>query len=73
MDQDHILAAPGAARSEATRWSEVLEAAQSRAAGGPEALARICERYWPPYTPSLAVAGTARKTPRTWCRAFSSI
>ena len=26
----------------------MLEAAQSRAAGGPEALARLCERYWPP-------------------------
>jgi DNA-directed RNA polymerase specialized sigma24 family protein len=44
----HTLAAPGAARFEATRWSEVLQSAQSRAPGGPEALARLCERYWPP-------------------------
>src|ERR1700693_4603338 len=43
----HTLAAPGAARFEATRWSEVLQSAQSRAPGGPEALARLCERYWP--------------------------
>ena len=48
MDQDQSLAAPGAARFEATRWSEVLQAAQSRAQGGPEALARLCERYWSP-------------------------
>jgi RNA polymerase sigma factor (sigma-70 family) len=48
MDQDHSSAAPGHARFDATRWSVVLEAAQSRAEGGPEALARLCERYWPP-------------------------
>jgi DNA-directed RNA polymerase specialized sigma24 family protein len=48
MDQDHSSAALGHARFEATRWSVVLEAAQSRAPGGPEALARLCERYWPP-------------------------
>jgi DNA-directed RNA polymerase specialized sigma24 family protein len=27
----------------------VLEAAQSRVERGPEALARLCERYWPPF------------------------
>ena len=48
MNQDNGLAAPGPGRFEATRWSEVLEAAQSRVEGGPEALARLCERYWPP-------------------------
>jgi RNA polymerase sigma factor (sigma-70 family) len=48
MDQDHGSAAPGHTGFEATRWSVVLEAAQSRAPGGPEALARLCERYWPP-------------------------
>src|SRR5260370_39485465 len=48
MDQDYSSAAPGHAQFEATRWSVVLEAAQSRAEGGPEALARLCERYWPP-------------------------
>lgn len=48
MEQDDNLVAPGRARFEATRWSVVLEAAQSRAEGGPEALAQLCERYWPP-------------------------
>jgi RNA polymerase sigma factor (sigma-70 family) len=36
------------ARFEATHWSEVLEAARSGATHGPEALARLCERYWRP-------------------------
>ncbi len=48
MEQNNSSAALGRARFEATRWSVVLEAAQSRAEGGPEALARLCERYWPP-------------------------
>jgi RNA polymerase sigma factor (sigma-70 family) len=48
MDEDHRSTAPGHAGFEATRWSVVLEAARSRAPGGPEALARLCERYWPP-------------------------
>ena len=48
MDQDHRSAASDHAGFDATRWSLVLEAAQSRAEGGPEALARLCERYWPP-------------------------
>jgi RNA polymerase sigma factor (sigma-70 family) len=48
MDQNHRLAQLGHASFEATRWSVVLEAAQSRLEGGPEALARLCERYWPP-------------------------
>jgi hypothetical protein len=48
MDHDHRSAALGHAGFDATRWSVVLEAAKSRAAGGPEALARLCERYWPP-------------------------
>jgi RNA polymerase sigma-70 factor (ECF subfamily) len=48
MDQDHRSAALDHAGFDATRWSVVLEAAQGRAEGGPEALARLCERYWPP-------------------------
>jgi RNA polymerase sigma-70 factor (ECF subfamily) len=48
MDQDQSLAALGQARFDSTRWTVVLQAAQSRAAGGPAALARLCERYWPP-------------------------
>jgi RNA polymerase sigma factor (sigma-70 family) len=48
MDQNHRSAQLGHASFEATRWSVVLEAAQSRLEGGPEALAKLCERYWPP-------------------------
>lgn len=48
MDQDDGSVAIGPDRFEATRWSEVLQAAQSRAAGASEALARLCERYWSP-------------------------
>jgi DNA-directed RNA polymerase specialized sigma24 family protein len=48
MDQEHRSPVPDHAGFDATRWSLVLEAAQSRADGGPEALARLCERYWPP-------------------------
>src|ERR1700738_3734083 len=48
MDQNHRSAALDHAGFDATRWSLVLEAAQGRAEGGPEALARLCERYWPP-------------------------
>src|SRR5260370_24795138 len=48
MDRAQSAAALGHARVDATRWSVVLEAAQSRAEGGPAALARLCERYWPP-------------------------
>jgi RNA polymerase sigma factor (sigma-70 family) len=46
MDQEDRLVAPSPG-FEATRWSVVLEAAQSRAPGAPEALAHLCERYWP--------------------------
>jgi RNA polymerase sigma factor (sigma-70 family) len=48
MDQDQSSTVPDAARFDSTRWSVVLEAAQSRAPGGPEALARLCARYWQP-------------------------
>jgi DNA-directed RNA polymerase specialized sigma24 family protein len=48
MDQDHRSAGQDHAGFGATRWSIVLEAAQSRAEGAPEALARLCERYWSP-------------------------
>jgi RNA polymerase sigma factor (sigma-70 family) len=48
MDQDHSSAAPGAGRFDPTRWSVVLEAAQSQAPGGPQALAELCANYWPP-------------------------
>jgi RNA polymerase sigma factor (sigma-70 family) len=48
MDEDDGLLASGPRRFDATRWSEVLEAAQSRAPGASDALARLCERYWSP-------------------------
>jgi hypothetical protein len=49
MDQDHRSAALGHAGFDATRWSVVLEAAKSRAAGGPEAARRLCERNVPSF------------------------
>jgi hypothetical protein len=48
MDQDNRSAGRDHAGLGATRWSVVLEAARSRAEGAPEALARLCERYWSP-------------------------
>jgi RNA polymerase sigma factor (sigma-70 family) len=48
MNQDQSSTVPDAARFDSTRWTVVLEAAQSRAPGGPEALARLCARYWQP-------------------------
>jgi RNA polymerase sigma-70 factor (ECF subfamily) len=48
MNQEHRSAAVGHFRFDATHWSVVLEAALSRAPGGPEALARLCEHYWSP-------------------------
>ena len=48
MDQDQSSTVPDAARFDSTRWTVVFEAAQSRAPGGPQALARLCARYWQP-------------------------
>jgi DNA-directed RNA polymerase specialized sigma24 family protein len=48
MDQDQGSTVPDAARFDSTRWTVVFEAAQSRAPGGPQALARLCARYWQP-------------------------
>jgi RNA polymerase sigma factor (sigma-70 family) len=48
MDPDHSSATPGPGRFDLTRWSVVLEAAQSQAPGGPQALAELCAHYWPP-------------------------
>ena len=48
MDQDQSSTVPDAARFDSTRWTVVLEAAQSRAPDGPAALARLCARYWQP-------------------------
>jgi RNA polymerase sigma-70 factor (ECF subfamily) len=48
MNQDQSSTVPNAARFDSTRWTVVLEAAQSRVPGGPDALARLCARYWRP-------------------------
>jgi len=48
MDPDNSPSPSDPARFEATRWTVVLEAAQSGALGGPEALAWLCARYWRP-------------------------
>jgi DNA-directed RNA polymerase specialized sigma24 family protein len=49
MDPEDDCPAPlDPARFGATRWTVVLEAAQSCAVGGPEALAWLCARYWRP-------------------------
>src|SRR5437660_11534568 len=48
MDPNHSAAAPGPGQFDPTRWSMVLEAAQSQAPGGPQALAELCAHYWPP-------------------------
>jgi RNA polymerase sigma factor (sigma-70 family) len=48
MDPDQSSATPGPGRFEPTQWSVVLQAAQSQAPGGPEALAELCTHYWPP-------------------------
>jgi RNA polymerase sigma factor (sigma-70 family) len=48
VDPDNSPAPSDPARFEATRWTVVLDAAQSRAPGGSEALSQLCERYWRP-------------------------
>jgi RNA polymerase sigma factor (sigma-70 family) len=48
MNQDQSSATPGPGRFDATRWSVVLEAAQSQAPGGAQALAELCTHYWRP-------------------------
>ncbi|MBV9492278.1 MAG: sigma-70 family RNA polymerase sigma factor [Verrucomicrobia bacterium] len=48
MDPDHNSVAPRPGRFEPTHWSLVLEAAQSQAPGGFQALAEVCAQYWPP-------------------------
>jgi RNA polymerase sigma factor (sigma-70 family) len=48
MKDKRSTATPGHGRFDTTRWSVVLEAAQSRALGGPRALAQLCANYWPP-------------------------
>lgn len=46
--EDDSSVTPNNGAFDRTRWSVVLEAVQSRAPGGPQALAELCERYWRP-------------------------
>jgi RNA polymerase sigma factor (sigma-70 family) len=46
--EDDSSVTPNNGAFDRTRWSVVLEAVQSRAPSGPQALAELCERYWRP-------------------------
>jgi RNA polymerase sigma factor (sigma-70 family) len=48
MGQDYSSDGPDQGQFDKTRWSMVLEAAQSRAPSAPNALAQLCGRYWRP-------------------------
>ena len=48
MEEDTGSPAKGAASFHATRWTIVMEAAQSQAQGGESALAELCQLYWYP-------------------------
>src|ERR1700680_1927035 len=48
VDEHHSSAGAWAACFNPTRWTVVLEAAQSSAPSGPQAMADLCTRYWPP-------------------------
>jgi RNA polymerase sigma factor (sigma-70 family) len=48
MGQDYSFAGPDHCQFDNTQWSMVLEAVQSRAPGGPQALAELSRRYWRP-------------------------
>ena len=48
MVRDHGLPAEGAASFHTTRWTIVMQAAQSQAPGGQSALAQLCRNYWYP-------------------------
>jgi hypothetical protein len=46
--RDHCPPAEGAASFRTTRWTIVMQAAQSQAPGGQSALAQLCRSYWYP-------------------------
>jgi RNA polymerase sigma factor (sigma-70 family) len=48
VEEDTGSPAKGAASFHATRWTIVMEAAQSQAQGGESALAELCQLYWYP-------------------------
>jgi RNA polymerase sigma factor (sigma-70 family) len=48
MDKDQSSTVPDAARFDSTRWTVVLEAAQSSTPGGLVARDHLCARYWRP-------------------------
>ena len=49
---DGAFPGPRAGRFATTRWSLVLAAGQQTNARSAEAMARLCEMYWYPCTPS---------------------
>jgi RNA polymerase sigma factor (sigma-70 family) len=48
VKRDHSPPAEGAASFHTTRWTIVMQAAQSQVQGGPAALAELCRLYWYP-------------------------
>jgi RNA polymerase sigma factor (sigma-70 family) len=48
VERDHGPPAEGAASFHTTRWTIVMQAAQSQAPGGQSALAQLCRSYWYP-------------------------
>jgi RNA polymerase sigma factor (sigma-70 family) len=48
VERDYGPAAQGAASFHTTRWTIVMNAAQSQAPGGKSALAQLCRAYWYP-------------------------
>jgi hypothetical protein len=48
VERDHGPPAEGAASFHTTRWTIVMQAAQSQAQGGQSALAELCRLYWYP-------------------------
>jgi RNA polymerase sigma factor (sigma-70 family) len=48
VERDHGLPAEGSASFHTTRWTIVMQAAQSQAQGAESALAELCKLYWYP-------------------------
>ncbi|MBV9488883.1 MAG: sigma-70 family RNA polymerase sigma factor [Verrucomicrobia bacterium] len=70
MDHEHRKATLGHARFYTTRWSVVLEAAQSRAQGGPQALAQLCANYWSPLYAFARRRGLAPEDAQDYVQGF---
>jgi RNA polymerase sigma factor (sigma-70 family) len=68
--ESYDSAAPGCGRFDLTRWSLVLEAAQSRAPGSYEALAQLCARYWQPLYGFARGRGHGPEDAQDWVQGF---